>query len=112
MYKLITLFTVLILTGCNAFQGNTKPQPLTESQATGIDPYTVVQYPIPQQLMTKCIKGQIEEIITGNEAVTIWFISGSTLNSIRLPHTYPLRIKFANENTFCYDYFDVTFIRN
>lgn len=113
MKKLIILF-VFILSGCSQF-GQTKQQSksvnLTDNQnGTGINPYTITEFPVPQQQLTRCIVGQINEIISGNEATTIWYVTQNQvgLTNVRLPHTYPLKIKIV-EKGFCYDYFDVTF---
>ena len=105
-----------MLTGCGTTFQNTKPTKPIESVSdvatndTGINPNVLPTFPAPQQSITTCIQGRIDEIITGNEATTIWYqlthISG--LQTIRLPHTYPVKIKVGPDG-FCYDYFDVTF---
>lgn len=110
------ILTALLLTGCGSF-GNVKPQnqsqqPLSDKSTndTGINPFVAPTFPIPQQSITKCLQGRIDEIITGNEATTIWYQLSNImgLHSIRLPHTHPIKIKLAPDG-FCYDYFDVTF---
>ena len=85
------------------------PQKSPSQNNTNINPYTVNEFPIPQQSLSRCIEGMIDEIITGNEAVTIWYKASNVvgLSLIRLPHTYQLKIKLAPKG-FCYDYFDVT----
>ena len=115
--KIITLMLILAtLVGCNSL--TTKPTPRNQSHGgfdvttndTGISPNAIPAFPIPQQAITTCLQGRIDEIITGNEATTIWYklVTTAGLNSVRLPHTFPLKIKVV-ENGFCYDYFDVTF---
>ena len=85
------------------------PQKSPSQNNTSINPYAFNEYPVPQQSMSKCVEGAIDEIITGNEAITIWYKASNVvgLSLIRLPLTYQLKVKLANKG-FCYDYFDVT----
>ena len=93
-----------MLNGCAVM-----PQKSPSQNNTNINPYVVNEFPIAQQSMSKCIEGMIDEVITGNEAVTIWYKANnvSGLSLIRLPLTYQLKIKMGSKG-FCYDYFDVT----
>ena len=113
--KMLIVVLVIVLSGCSTM--NLKPTPDKQptktdnsTNGTGINPYAIPAFPVPQKAITTCLQGRIDEIITGNEATTIWYklVTISGLNSVRLPHTYPLKIKIV-ENGFCYDYFDVTF---
>ena len=104
--KLI-LILGLFLNGCAVMP--TKQDKSPSQNNTNINPYAVNEYPIPQASLSKCIEGIIDEVITGNEAVTIWYKASNAigLSIIRLPLTYNIKIKFASKG-FCYDYFDVT----
>lgn len=109
--KLFYILCFIVIGGCSQF-GQSKPSKsmnVTDNQnSTGINPYMLNEFPVPQQSMTRCIVGQINEIISGNEATTIWYVTQNQigLTNVRLPHTYPLKIKIV-ERGFCYDYFDV-----
>ena len=105
----LPILLILLLSGCTTFKK--QPDSNTDNRNhTGINPYTVNEYPIAQQSQVKCFQGRIDEIISGNEATTIWYkldtVAG--LTTVRLPHTFPIKIKIV-EKGFCYGYFDVTF---
>jgi hypothetical protein len=107
-YLSVLLF---VLSGCSSFNHKTTNVNSVDVQnGTGINPYMVNEYPTPQRNLTNCISGKLDEVISGNEATTIWYIAENTvgLTSMRLPHTYPIRLKLF-EKGFCFDYFDVTY---
>jgi hypothetical protein len=103
--KYIILLPIIILNGC-AMMSKQKPQTFNN---TSINPYKINEYPIARQTASRCIEGEIDEVISGNEAMTIWYKASNSigLTSLRLPHTYQLKLKIATKG-FCYDYFDVT----
>lgn len=109
-----TILIFIFLTGCSTFGSkpdNTSSQNVVDNQnGTGINPYVVNEFPTPQQKLIRCVEGRIDEIISGNEATTIWYVTTAQigLQSFRLPHTFPVKIKMA-EGAFCFDYFDVSF---
>ena len=110
--KILTLVLTVVLSGCTTIAK--KPTNVVNNQnGTGINPYTVNEFPIAQQSQVKCYQGRIDEIISGNEATTIWYKleNMAGLTTVRLPHTFPIKIKVV-EKGFCYGYFDVTFNNN
>ena len=104
MGKIIILS--LLLSGCATLQPTTIQQ---THNNTGIDPYSVPQFPLTTPTINKCIQGKVDEIIAGNEATTIWYTIANIigLSSVRLPHTYPVKVKVVDKG-FCYSFFDVT----
>lgn len=104
--NIILLILSFLLSGCATLQ----PRVVTPQihNKTGIDPFSVTQFPLVSPTINKCLQGKVDEIIAGNEATTIWYTITNIvgLSSVRLPHTYPVKIKIV-EKGFCYGFFDV-----
>ena len=76
------------LGGCTTFQR----MPINQNN-TGINPYNVTEFPVPNKTITNCIVGTIDEIISGNEIVGhihVHFHTGILLEKIAFDLVFSL----------------------
>lgn len=69
-----------------------------------IDEYPT--YPSGEIRQSKCVKGEIDTIVSGPDATVIWYNSDGMMLQLRLPLNHDVKIAVAN-GIFCYDYMHI-----